>query len=166
MNIYKKVGNKIKYLKITMKTKRGFTLIELLVVIAVIGILAGIVLVSVRKAPDAAKDSRIQAAITQVRDIAQMMYIDNGSFAAVCSGTELGTTTELATLAADIATNQGTGGVVTCYSTADSYCVKATMKRTPTDTFCVDNTGVAKSYSTSTTECTSASGTGLTCEND
>jgi prepilin-type N-terminal cleavage/methylation domain-containing protein len=47
--------------------KKGFTLIELLVVIAVIGVLAGIVLVSLSSVTDSAKDTRIKAGMNQIR---------------------------------------------------------------------------------------------------
>jgi prepilin-type N-terminal cleavage/methylation domain-containing protein len=143
-----------------MKTKKGFTLIELLVVIAVIGILAGIVLVSVRKAPDAAKDARIKSAVTQIRDIAQMQYIDSNSFVSVCNGTALGTSSELLTLAADISAN---GGTVTCYANSAGYCTYSTLKTDATKTFCVDSAGVAKEYST-TSDCTGT--LDFTCESD
>ncbi|MDD5621244.1 MAG: type II secretion system protein [Candidatus Pacebacteria bacterium] len=143
-----------------MKTRKGFTLIELLVVIAVIGILAGIVLVSVRQAPGKAKDTRIKSAITQVRDIAQLLYIDDGNYNAVCNGTALGTATDLATLAQDITDN---GGTVTCHAATSSYCVYATLNTDATKTFCVDSAGVAKEYST-TSDCTGTDD--FTCESD
>jgi len=137
--------------KKTKKAKRGFTLIELLVVIAVIGILAGIVLVSVRKAPDAAKDARIKSAITQVRDIAQMQYIDTNAFDSVCNGAVLNDAiAELKIIGTDVTTN---GGAVVCHATTSGYCVYSAMKTDPTKYFCVDSAGAAREATTTATDC-------------
>ena len=153
-----------------MKTRKGFTLIELLVVIAVIGILAGIVLVSVRKAPDAAKDARIQAALTQVRDVAQMHYIDsNNSFADICSGTVLNATSikDFAPLHTDLVANNG-GSDEVCYSSSSAYCVKSVLKANPLEYFCVDSTGATvKTATTTGTFCTgNDTEAALTCAAD
>lgn len=50
-----------------MTTKRGFTLIEILVVIALIGVLAGILLVSFQGVRKSARDGRRKADIEQIR---------------------------------------------------------------------------------------------------
>jgi len=155
--------------KKTKKTKRGFTLIELLVVIAVIGILAGIVLVSVRKAPDAAKDARIQAALTQVRDVAQMNYVNsNNSFTNICASNKLNTVDvkDFLPLHTDIVGNNG-GHDEACVSTADSYCVKAQLKVDALKSFCVDSTGATLVATTTLASFCDASTTiGITCALD
>jgi len=46
---------------------KGFTLIELLVVIAIIGILSGMIFVSMRGGETAAKDARVKSAMDQIR---------------------------------------------------------------------------------------------------
>ena len=62
------------------REKRAFTLIELLVVIAIIGILAAIVLVSLRSARDSAYDAEIKSELEQVRAAAEIHYSNNGSY--------------------------------------------------------------------------------------
>ena len=62
------------------KESRGFTLIELLVVIAIIGILSGIVLVSLRGARSKARDAARQADMGQVITAQEMYYSDEEEY--------------------------------------------------------------------------------------
>jgi prepilin-type N-terminal cleavage/methylation domain-containing protein len=52
--------------------KKGFTLIELLVVVAIIGVLAGIVLVSLNSARTKADKSSLQSTLASVMPVASM----------------------------------------------------------------------------------------------
>ena len=134
-----------------MKNKKGFTLIELLVVIAIIGILAAIVLVSLRGAPAKAKNARIQSSLNQVRTQAEMIWVDKTTYCdateptfCLCSGTALNTThatygTELSALQADIGNQQGTLDLK-CYASGDEYCISAGQVGS-TDHFCLDDSG-------------------------
>ena len=63
-----------------MKTKKGFTLIELLVVIAIIGVLSGIVLVSLGGARQSARDARRQADMRAINSAMELYYNDNGKY--------------------------------------------------------------------------------------
>ncbi len=153
-----------------MKFKKGFTLIELLVVIAIIGILAGIVLVSLRGAPARAKDARIKLAMNQVRTQAEMIWMRPGvsSFASLClvDGTLNETITELAVLENDIHSQQGTALPIglTCVADAENYCVSARLLTRDdlgiTQYFCVD--AVGRTIKGTTNLC--ADGTPLVCQ--
>ena len=68
------------------KNTTGFTLIELLIVIAIIGILAGIVLVSVNKARAKARDTVRLHNMNQIEIALEQYYLDNGSFPAYNTG--------------------------------------------------------------------------------
>ena len=124
---------------------RGFTLIELLVVIAIIGLLAGIVLVSLGGARDKAKDVRIETALSQVKTLAELVFDDDNSYAAIC---DTATNTlnalvgtygdQLDTIETDIEDQNG-GNPVTCWADADDYCVESVLASA--DSYCVDSPG-------------------------
>lgn len=134
-----------------MKKNKGFTLIELLVVIAIIGILAAIVLVSLRGATGKAKDTRVKAEVTQVPSLAEMYYSENDySFSGFCDSTDLDD------IEADIQTISGQA--VSCYDDTDAYCFSAYLPDAG-QWFCVDSEG--RKVTSATNPCTATS---LACQ--
>jgi len=127
------------------KNNKGFTLIELLIVIAIIGLLAGIVLVSLQGARVKAKDARIIADMDQLRSIAEMYYIDNGS-----SYENLATSSEDYTKISNDINNQNGGQMPTAHAKSDAYCVYAKLNKKSTTNhtmyWCIDSTGVSNEY--------------------
>jgi len=136
-----------------MKSKKGFTLIELLVVIAIIGILAAIVLVSLRGAPARANDARIKSSVNQTRIQAELIWADESTYANLCASdtlNELHATygSQLAALENDIADMQGTLDM-NCQADATAYCVSAKLIAPATTTyFCVDSNGLVRDDAT------------------
>jgi len=61
-------------------SKKGFTLIELLVVIAIVGILLGLIVISMGGAVDAGKDVRRKADIDSMRKALLTYKTLNGSY--------------------------------------------------------------------------------------
>jgi len=75
-NIFKKV--KLVYPMKFMPFNRGFTLIELLVVIAIIGILSGLILITMNSATSSANDAKVKAELNQLEK-AILVYATNNS---------------------------------------------------------------------------------------
>jgi general secretion pathway protein G len=73
-----------------MNTRRraqdGFTLIEIMVVIAIIGLLATLVVQSLRGATDKAKRTKAMADIAELKTALDRYYIDNGSYPSTDQG--------------------------------------------------------------------------------
>ena len=143
-----------------MKKNKGFTLIELLVVIAIIGILAAIVLVSLNSARNAAKDARIQTDLSQVRNVAELIYTNDLQYDGLCTTTdntlneaEANYGSQLLTVEDDVDTQNGAaGGDPTCYASGNDYCVSAVL--TGGGNLCVNDDGV-----TGDDACTNATST-------
>lgn len=124
------------------KKLRGFTLIELLVVIAIVGILAAIVLVSLRGVRDKARDARIKADLTQVRNIAETIYYDvtPSNFSALCDDPDNlnSDNPQLLIVQGDILDQ---GGTIVCNAAGDEYCVSSKLnlqKEGAVNYFCID----------------------------
>ncbi len=58
----------------------GFTLIEIMVVILILGLLATIVVQSLRGATDKAKQTKAQADIAEIKTGLDRYYLDNGAY--------------------------------------------------------------------------------------
>lgn len=147
--------------------KKGFTLIELLVVIAIIGILSGLIIVSLSGAQNQARDARIKSALDQLRAQAEIYKSINSTYGAdtnngtTCDigSTFLATGTEGDKLCDDIQLQNPTDGtlVVRILSgESGKYCIQKTLN---SGTYwCVDYTG----YSGPLNGCTS----NYTCAQD
>lgn len=69
----------IKYLN-RLSKKRAFTLVELLIVVIIIGILAGMMLLSAGSATDSAKAARILSDLRNTKSAALLYWADNRSW--------------------------------------------------------------------------------------
>jgi prepilin-type N-terminal cleavage/methylation domain-containing protein len=143
------------------KLNKGFTLIELLVVIAIIGILSGLIIVSMGSAQNQAKDARVKADMDQLRTTAEIYKINNtNSYSSVAADTNVTTgqdaactataTTFLATgsdaikLCNDIAVNDNNSLIYRIRGVtagADLYCAQTALLGG--GSWCVDSTGYA-----------------------
>lgn len=62
------------------KSKKGFTLIELLVVVAIIGVLATVILSSLRGIRDKARDAKYLSRVTAISKAMELYYIDHNTY--------------------------------------------------------------------------------------
>lgn len=67
-------------MKIRYRAQDGFTLIEIMVVILILGLLATLVVQSLRGATDKAKRTKAIADISELKTALDRYYIDNGSY--------------------------------------------------------------------------------------
>jgi prepilin-type N-terminal cleavage/methylation domain-containing protein len=137
-----------------MKIKnKGFTLIELLVVIAVIGILAGIVLVSVRFARGKAQDVKVTSSAKQIKTIIESNYSgvsypdltnDSPLFGGLVADGNPGTST-INVLLGDILSQGSVVNIVNEPSGAGlpvlGYAIYGQLVSSSTQYFCIDSTG-------------------------
>ena len=143
----------------TIKNKKGFTLIELLVVIAIIGILSGLIIVSMGSANNSAKDARIQSSLDQIRTSIELYKINTGggsySTATITAQTDCTTKAntfladaDVLKLCGDIILQNGSSGTTIkipagTTTPASVYCIASDLN-TGTGAWCIDYTGVSK----------------------
>lgn len=132
--------------------KKGFTLIELLVVIAIIGILSSVVLASLSSARSKGADAKIKSELSSIRAEAELFHDDpskgDGSYGIAFTADDCAATT--GTLFADpgvvaLYTSAATtsAAVASCVSSGDAWAISVPMKDVPTNSWCVDSTGVS-----------------------
>lgn len=128
----------------------SFTLIELLVVIAIIGLLASISVSAILSARNRAKDSRVEADLSQIRKEASLIYSESNSYR--FSGNELcaldNTLNEansrhpgLGLIETDVRKYNNNQNVI-CYSTDNDFCVQSILVD-QVASYCVDSGGYA-----------------------
>ena len=104
--------------------KKGFTLIELLIVIAIIGILAGVILVSTTTARDKANITSMKETLRSVMPYAQECYVNGTSLnTTITGGTTLVCTGNTAVFPALSVGAYAAGTVTTYKGTVNSVTV-------------------------------------------
>lgn len=120
------------------KKDKGFTLIELLVVVAIVGILSGVILVSLNTARQKARIANIKANLKNMISQAGIFSIDTGSYANFCLDPKI-------VAMKDSIVNSG--GTVNCFSTSSttnglSWAVSAFLNSDNTKNYSVDQNGI------------------------
>jgi general secretion pathway protein G len=87
----------------------GFTLIEIMVVILILGLLATIVVQSLRGATDKAKRTKAEADISEIKTALDRYYLDNGNYPTTDQGLQALIT---APTSGNIPTNYEEGGYI------------------------------------------------------
>ena len=147
-----------------MKTNnKGFTLIELLVVIAIIGVLSGMIVVSMSGAQASSKDARIISEMDQLRTEAELYKLVNSSYGSNVvagdhcaeAGTFFAADSEGDRLCDDMLVQADGLLVHILTGTSGAYCIQKTLTNGTTK-WCVDSSG----YSGTTANC---DGTNYNC---
>ena len=129
-----------------MQTQKGFTLIELLVVIAIIGILAGMVVVNMSSAPNAAKDATVKSYMDQVKSTFAIQYANNNpsSYLAATSSADY------TTLKGKIDGAAAAASALTASTDCKKYCMAAKLNAV-SGFWCVDYAGNSEIVAATTT---------------
>ncbi len=123
-----------------MIINRGFTVVELLVVIAVIGILASVILGSLRDARDDGLEAKIKSELVLLGKRASVDESKSFTFDVVCGSNGVATSTEIVNIITSI--ERFSPFPVICNSDSSMYAVSGAMSST---TFwCVDSVGQSK----------------------
>lgn len=96
-------------MRASRRLEEGFTLIEIMVVILILGLLATIVVQSLRGATDRAKRTKAQADLSEIKTALDRYYLDNGSYPTTDQGLPALVT---APTAGNIPTNYEQGGYI------------------------------------------------------
>lgn len=137
---------------------RGFTLIELLVVIAIIGILSGIIIMSLSSARNKSIDAKIKAQLSSIKVLAEQYYDEHGSYDKVCTTDPgaIGDSKYWKTLPDIIGCD--TANACFCEENTSTnndgvdYAVAYKLRSKADTYFCVDSTGAAGDFTGATAE--------------
>jgi len=127
-----------------MQKIKAFTLIELLVVIAIIGILSGLIIVSMSGAQNAAKDARIKADMDQMRSVAAIYYNTTGTGTTYGTGvagaaTNFSGVTDGLSLYNDIDSQTAGAIVLNIQASPAAYCFSVVLNTG--NYYCIDSAG-------------------------
>ena len=127
-------------------SKKGFTLIELLVVVAIIGLISSIVLVNTRGSQSKARDANIESMMHQVRNAAEMSYLQSESYAQVCdeANNTLNNAGDFGILENAIKKENGQKAL-SCYESTDkkSFAVSTPLVGAAGKHWCVESAGLS-----------------------
>ena len=151
-----------------MKLNKGFTLIELLVVIAIIGLLSSVVLSSLNSARGKSADAAAKSNLNNLRAQAELVYdsVAPNSYATVCTNANVVKGVAAAATAQGLtwASTANNAVTVSCVSSLNAWAAWVNLAKgsTPTNYWCVDNTGTSIQKTLAPTAATATTCNGAT----
>jgi prepilin-type N-terminal cleavage/methylation domain-containing protein len=135
-----------------MLNNRGFTLMEVLMYVIIVGILASIVMSSIRIARESGNDSAIKADLNNIRTEASNFFDTNNSYGtAGTSCTEPGSVFNSPRIENQISSAESISSQpATCANSATKWVISIPL-RNETGSWCVDEQGTARSGTANTT---------------
>ena len=127
--------------------KKGFTLIELLVVIAIIGLISAIILVNARDARFKANNANIQSLMHQVRNAAEMSYVENGeTYDQVCAAGDRLSSDGVFGILKTAIEKENSGQQIVCIEASDkkSFAVSSPLMAKQDKYWCVESAGLSQ----------------------
>jgi len=123
------------------KNRVGFTLVEVLVVVAITGLLATIILVSMRDSRDKGRDAGIKSSMLELTKASEFLYSNTASYEGVCNteDTTLSGNGDFGRINIYIIRQNGT---VSCKDSENRYAIISSLNQA--DCWCVDSDGDSK----------------------
>lgn len=129
--------------------RKGLTILELLIVVAIIALLTSLIIVGISNSRLKARDSRIRSHVSDLRNTAEMSFINIGNYEDVCN--EDGTISDSDNFGRIKGFIKEQKGIVACNDNNSAFAVIVALNLG--DCWCIDSSGNNKKVSLTEDTC-------------